>query len=314
MAKISTFAMHTAYLLGFRRIADVRGVPSIVSLFKNSMILSGIYLQIRPNRELYIGQTANLPARFERHLAHGAVIEELAFMPMHPKYLDDKEKELIVRAERLGLELNNLALRTQATQARPRWEALYPQDWVQAWLTPRDDNNRTFRSVYLSMHSGLRNQLDLSKAHPAWPQILPIGKFFVKNLIAKPQESAGHFWSADAYTKRLGDSFLPLIRIHAGGRLLLSLGVFKQVNNEAWGYLHYPREKESERRAQEMAERYPYLKADKTDSDIIIQTSAKLLVTIFEEEKYFLRSVFLNVMKSPLLHKGNPALQYLLSS
>ena len=50
MAKISKFGMHTAYLLGFERIADVRGITSLLSLFENAMILSGIYLQIRPNQ------------------------------------------------------------------------------------------------------------------------------------------------------------------------------------------------------------------------------------------------------------------------
>ena len=54
MAKISTFGMNAAFQLGFERIADVRGITSVVSLFKNSMILSGIYLQIRPDHTAYM--------------------------------------------------------------------------------------------------------------------------------------------------------------------------------------------------------------------------------------------------------------------
>lgn len=69
MAKISNFGMHTAYLLGFEKIADVRGISSVVSLFENRMILSGIYLQIRPDRHVYIGKTSNIIRRFETSLA-----------------------------------------------------------------------------------------------------------------------------------------------------------------------------------------------------------------------------------------------------
>ena len=34
MAKISTFGMNAAFQLGFERIADVRGITSVVSLLK----------------------------------------------------------------------------------------------------------------------------------------------------------------------------------------------------------------------------------------------------------------------------------------
>lgn len=106
MAKISTFGMNAAFQLGFERIADVRGITSVVSLFKNSMILSGIYLQIRPDKTAYIGKTNNMPARFEQHLARGVVIEELAFMPVLAKYVDEKEKQLIALAEKKGIPLD----------------------------------------------------------------------------------------------------------------------------------------------------------------------------------------------------------------
>lgn len=103
MAKISNFGMHTAYLLGFAKIADVRGISSVVSLFENRMILSGIYLQIRPDRHVYIGKTSNIIRRFERHLQNGVVMEELAFMPMHLRFLDKKKKTSSLRQSAMEL-------------------------------------------------------------------------------------------------------------------------------------------------------------------------------------------------------------------
>ena len=196
MAQISLFAMHVANLLGFNRIADVRGVTSVTRLFENGMSPCGLYLQIRPQGELYIGQTANLPARFERHLARGAVITELAFMPAHPKTLDEKEKALIAKAERLGLELNNLALRSKHESLRPAFSEIYPEDWVKCWLNPETPPANPFRERYEAIHSGLRHQLDLAMAHPAWPQALPAARQAIRWLIPKPEQSAGIFWSA----------------------------------------------------------------------------------------------------------------------
>ena len=118
MAHISVFGLHSAYLLGFERIADVRGIKSIRNLLAKSandsdkpMSFCGIYLQIRPHGRLYIGQTTNLPARFERHIAQGVIIEELAFKPMDADDLDREEKRLIALAQKHGLTLDNLALR-----------------------------------------------------------------------------------------------------------------------------------------------------------------------------------------------------------
>ena len=139
MAKISNFGMHTAYLLGFEKIAYVRGTSSVVSLFENRMILSGIYLQIRPDRHVYIGKTSNIIRRFERHLQNGVVMEELAFMPMHLRFLDKKEKDIIAKAERYGLALDNLLLVETPWRSQQKFEDLISDTEIESWLSENSD-------------------------------------------------------------------------------------------------------------------------------------------------------------------------------
>ena len=127
--------MHTAYLLGFEQIADVRGISSVVSLFENRMILSGIYLQIRPNRHVYIGKTSNIIRRFDRHLQNGVVMEELAFMPMHLKFLDKKEKDIIAKAERYGIALDNLLLVETPWRPQQKFQDLISDTEVESRLS-----------------------------------------------------------------------------------------------------------------------------------------------------------------------------------
>lgn len=315
MANISIFAMHTAYLLGFKRIADVRGVSSITKLFENNMSRCGLYLQIRPNNELYIGQTANLPARHERHLANGVVVNELAFMPVQPKLLNEKEKELITKAERLGLPLNNLALRSDAKQTKPVFSELFPEDWVKQWLMPSAPESDAFRQIYSSMHNGLRHQLDLARAHPVWPQILPVARQVVSVLIPKPTLSAGYFWSADAYTKRLNEPFLPLIRLHASSHTILQLGVYHDIPHIAWGQLTWPALNMGISNDEILAyqKEMPYVKVESTNSGWLFSTSASLIPQVAERLQSPLRESLFALFKEPLLKKGNPALEHLLT-
>ena len=314
MAQISLFAMHVANLLGFKRIADVRGVTSVTRLFENGMSPCGLYLQIRPQGELYIGQTANLPARFERHLARGTVITELAFMPAHPKTLDEKEKALIAKAERLGLELNNLALRSKHESLRPAFSEIYPEDWVKCWLNPETPPANPFRERYEAIHSGLRHQLDLAMAHPTWPQALPAARQAIRWLIPKPEQSAGIFWSADAYTKRLDEPFLPLIRIHLASYTLLEIGLWQDAPRLAWARLQVLSNHEIEERysLQETLAKLPYVRIESLDKGYILSTAAALLPALCEMQHRLLRQSVFPLLKEPLLKRGNPALEYLL--
>ncbi len=317
MAKISTFGMNAAFQLGFERIADVRGVTSVVSLFENSMILSGIYLQIRPNQVAYIGKTNNMPARFEQHLARGVVIEELAFMPVLAKYVDNKEKQLIALAEKKGIPLENIALRDNHSLRVKTFDSIISQEDVSNWLKPEEKSSQTSLWVltYQAMHPGLKHQLDIARAHPIWPQIFPIAKTFVQKVIPKPEETREDFWSAQAYTRNAEQDFISIIRIHAGSLTLLNLGAYRIAPFDAWGWLtckksdlmHYGYT------VSRLKTAFPFTNIIEKEELIQIQTFARLLIIVIEKLKPALRKTVLEAMQKALLQKGNPALECLLS-
>lgn len=318
MAKISIFGMNAAYQLGFERIADVRGVTSVVSLFNNSMILSGVYLQIRPGHVAYIGKTNNMPVRFEQHLTRGVVMEELAFMPVLAKHVDEKEKQLIALAQKKGIPLENIALREKSTTRQKSLSDILTQDDQLRWLSPDEKNlpTKLWFLTYQSMHPGLKHQFDIAKAHPVWPQIFPTAKTFVQKIIPKPENTREDFWSAQAYTRNAEQDFISIIRIHAGSLTLLNLGTYRLAPFEAWGwvtcqksdliYYGYTLSR--------LKTDFPFTNIIENEALIQMNTSARLLPIVIEKLKAVLRKTALEAMKNALLQKGNPALESLLTT
>lgn len=316
MAKISTFGMNAAFQLGFKRIADVRGITSVVSLFKNSMILSGIYLQIRPDNTAYIGKTNNMPARFEQHLARGVVIEELAFMPVLAKYIDEKEKQLIALAEKKGIPLDNLALRESESKNRKSLNSILKDSEIDQWLSHCDENlaSAAWLHEYNNMHPGLRHQLDLARAHPVWSQIFPVAKYFVQHIIPKPKDTCEDFWSAGAYTRNIEEIFSSVVRIHAGSLTLLNLGSYRAAPFEPWGWIECSKDHlmAGGYTPDRLKNDFPYVNVIEMENFFKIGTSARLLLTPIEKLKKPLRQTTLAAMNNALLQKGNPALHALL--
>lgn len=316
MAKISTFGMNAAFQSGFERIADVRGITSVVSLFKNSMILSGIYLQIRPDKTAYIGKTNNMPARFEQHLARGVVIEELAFMPVLAKYVDEKEKQLIALAEKKGIPLDNLALRERHLENRKNLKSILNDSELNDWLNPNEKSTGSglWLQTYHGMHPGLRHQLDLARAHPVWPQIFPAAKYFVQHIIPKPKETYDDFWSACAYTRKIEETFSSVIRVHAGSLTLLNLGSYRVAPFEPWGWIDCKKDDlmATGYTLNRLKTDFPYVNIIDEDKFVRIGTSTRLLLTVIEKLKKPLRQTTLTAMNNALLQKGNLALECLL--
>lgn len=318
MAKISVFGMNAAFQLGFKRIADVRGMTSVVSLFENSMILSGIYLQIRPGNTAYVGKTNNMPARFENHLARGTVIEELAFMPVLVKHIDEKEKQIIALAEKKGIPLENLALREQKPAREKTLSDLITEEEIQEWLAEEQKAKPTllWYQTYQAMHPGLRHQFDLARAHPVWGQIFPLARKFVLSVIPKPEDTREDFWSATAYTKKTEEVFSSVIRIHAGSATLISLGSFRFSPFAPWGWVEIAKEDllKTGFTRQRLLTDLPFARITEKDNTIQIGAGLMHLNYVIETLKIALRRTTLTQMKGGLLQRGNPALECLLAN
>lgn len=278
MAHISVFGLHTAYLLGFERIADVRGLKSIrpllakdVSFMKKAVSFCGIYLQIRPGQRAYIGQTTNLAARFERHLAQGVIIEELAFMPMET------------------------------------------DEWLHHTKTQEPTS---WRNIYDNMLPSLRHQLDLAMGEPVWYQALRVARLYVKHLIPKPMETNEHLWTCTAYTKKPDERYVPLIRLHADTQILLSIGYCADDRTHCWGYLWCDAKTfiDQWESIERFTTRFPYMRCESVKGGYRLWTSRGLMQTFVENEYGILRSTVLEVLKKRSVQENNAALAMLLAN
>lgn len=317
MAKISNFGMHTAYLLGFEKIADVRGISSVVSLFENRMILSGIYLQIRPDRHVYIGKTSNIIRRFDRHLQNGVVMEELAFMPMHLRFLDKKEKDIIAKAERYGIALDNLLLVETPWRPLQKFQDLISDTEVESWLSENHEaepHRNHLKEIFDQMSPGLRQQFNLAKALPVFNQVLPMAKHFVQTFILKPDITAGALWSADAYCIDQTQRFLPLIRLHAGTQTLMAVGFYRTIPHEPWMQVLCSTEAltQCDISVEEISQEFPYLLIEEEEEFVRFNAHARMMTPVLNELKKPIRITVINALRKNLLQSGNPALHYLL--
>ena len=325
MAHISLFGLHTAHLLGFEKIADVRGIKSIRSLLNKSvnesekpMSFCGIYLQIRPHERVYIGQTNNLGARFERHIAQGAIIEELAFKPMAAHELDAEEKRLIVLAQKQGLTLDNLALREKDEIEARKFSDFFTDSELSAWLAGNDskDDDGTFRTVYDAMAPSLRHQLDLAMAEAVWKNALDTTRHYVKHLIPKPADTNGHLWSCTAYGKKLDEPYIPVIRLYANTQILLSVGFCRDHYRSGWGYLWCDEKTflETWESLERFTNTHPYMKVTPVEGGMLLWSSCGHLRVFVERHETLLRKAILGPFKKRSLQENNPALAKLLTS
>lgn len=324
MAHISVFGLHTAYLLGFERIADVRGLKSIrpllakdVSFMKKAVSFCGIYLQIRPGQRAYIGQTTNLAARFERHLAQGVIIEELAFMPMETERLDEEERRLIELAQKQGIALDNLAIRDKQTVEGKKFESFFTQEEIDEWLHHTKTQEPTsWRNIYDNMLPSLRHQLDLAMGEPVWYQALRVARLYVKHLIPKPMETNEHLWTCTAYTKKPDERYVPLIRLHADTQILLSIGYCADDRTHCWGYLWCDAKTfiDQWESIERFTTRFPYMRCESVKGGYRLWTSRGLMQTFVENEYGILRSTVLEVLKKRSVQENNAALAMLLAN
>ena len=116
-------AKKIAQVLGFTRIADIRGNLNTFDLFSvsenddESKPLMGIYIQFRHDDSLYIGMTNNLVRRTTAHREAGTLVAFLAFKPLPKNQLKSAEERTILKARTLGFELTNIITNREALES-----------------------------------------------------------------------------------------------------------------------------------------------------------------------------------------------------
>lgn len=94
--------------LGFPAMTDVRSLLTIAHLVRDTKKRCGIYCLAFSDGQHYIGQAVDVTRRFVQHRHNYSDIVEFAYIPVPKAKLNTVEKELIYKAETLGVTLRNV--------------------------------------------------------------------------------------------------------------------------------------------------------------------------------------------------------------
>lgn len=105
-------AAEIARYLGFRFLADVRGLTNIKQAFPEARRdergrLTGLYVQFRGDGSVYVGRTVDLDRRFRAHRERGVVTSFLGFVNVAEAKLPEREAAMIALARDSNLPLAN---------------------------------------------------------------------------------------------------------------------------------------------------------------------------------------------------------------
>src|SRR5438128_2181912 len=120
--------------LGFPPLKSVATLPSIAHLFGSTRSRCGIYLLTFQNGAIYIGQAFDVVHRFASHRRTYRDITGFAFIIEKKLKLDETERNLIRRAERLGLTLLNV-VHTSEVVGDTDLDLVFPAEKQQEWLS-----------------------------------------------------------------------------------------------------------------------------------------------------------------------------------
>ena len=122
--------------LGFPKLTNVSGLKSIAQEFGSSKPRCGIYLLAFSGDRYYIGQAVDCVRRFSQHLKTYDEIDGFSFIKVPKTKLDEREKELIFKAESAVLTLLNV-MHVSLVVGETDLDLLFEEGVLDRWLESR---------------------------------------------------------------------------------------------------------------------------------------------------------------------------------
>lgn len=227
-------AKHIAKEIGFQYFLPTTGMHSIQQAYKKQTKNStGIYLQFRDDETLYIGQSVDIPRRYQSHIGRGVGIEAIAYITCQKDRLDMLESRFIIRAQKLGYDLANLAKENQTFDLRfaSDFSRIVSFDEQKAFIerlhlpkqNPRD-LTRFLQSADASHRVAYMQFQKLGKA----PLIEEVAAHIVQTFIPQAMELAGHFWTVSLDSKKNDGAQRSALRLQMGRFTLVDIRYYKK--------------------------------------------------------------------------------------
>ena len=226
--------------LGFGPVAPVATLRSIAQLFGASKPRCGIYLLEFPEHRFYIGQAVEVVRRFAQHQKNYEEIVGFSFIPTPRTHLDEVERELIRKAEGLGLVILNTVHASNVVGDTDLDMVVSPNDQAE-WLShPADFNDGDTSSPIVLPVAQLERfaeQFRRFKAHRLVGPASHLLQTYVRHCIAAPKRTEYSFWVVSCLPSTNRDTWPRLLCVSAGVMELLVLGYHKSKSSDMWGFV-----------------------------------------------------------------------------
>lgn len=226
--------------LGFEPSAPVFTLRTIAQRFGASRPRCGIYLLEFPEQRFYIGQAVEVVRRFAQHRKNYDEIVGFSFIPVRSEKLDQIERDLIRKAESLGLVILNTVHASNVVGDTDLDMVVSPNDQAE-WLSrPADFNNLdTSGSIVLpdAQVARFAEQFRRFDAHPLVNPASDILRTYVRHCIPAPKRTEYSFWMVSCLPSTNRDTWPRLLCVSAGVMELLVIGHHKSRSSDMWGFV-----------------------------------------------------------------------------
>lgn len=228
--------------MGFPVITPVSSLLSIAHLFGVSKKRCGIYLLAFPSGFFYIGQAVDVVRRFSQHRRVHDDIVGFSFLPMPKSKLDNAEKDMIFRAESLGLRITNVVHVTNIV-GDTDLDLVVSTTEQEAWILDHsclNNTDTTFPKIMLPEAHQIRffKNFACFEKHPLSQRALVLFQQYILACVPAPKRTEYSFWSVSCMPSTNHDTWPRLLCVNAGVMELFVVGWEKQNTNALWSFVN----------------------------------------------------------------------------
>ena len=191
-------------------------------------------------QRFYVGQAVEAVRRFAQHRKNYDEIIGYSFISTKRTQLDDVERELIRRAERLGLVLLNTVHVTNVVGDTDLDMVVSPGE-QEKWLTNTAKFNKADKSTPIVLPVAQENRFaEQFKKYQAFPLSKPTSQLlqaYLINCVPAPKRSEYSFWVVSCCPSTNKSTWPRLVCVSAGVMELLVLGYQRNNPRELWGFV-----------------------------------------------------------------------------
>ncbi len=225
--------------IGFPNLIATDSLKTIAHIFQNKKKRCGIYILKLNNNVYYIGQSVEVVRRYADHLrAHEAIIG-FSFLPVAEKALDAVERELIFKAQQLGIVLANNT-HVAHVMGETDLDLVVSKADQDAWLADPDRQIKIEHSQPVVLHeshlAAFRRQYEKLVRSPYHAMVVKLLRTYISCCIIYPRQTEYSFWSVSCCPST--NRHTRLTAVNAGMMELFVLGFDYTEPNAMWGFIN----------------------------------------------------------------------------